>query len=167
MKKETYVQLTTEFLEDFEARIRKEEREKIKNSIIDEDEYIGLDYALSFMSRLMLLNKNGIKKYLFEKNVLDMKDGKYIPKNNSKYVNDILCVKKESLILVMSLNIYVSDYENNNTNNILKAFARNKDGLCMLSYEMHNADEQKNNKKFDRIKTVINKLSSNGDDLND
>lgn len=168
MEKQTYLQLSAEFLQEFEAKIRKDERDRLKKSIIDEEDYIGLEYALGFMTRIMLLNKNGIKKYLYECNVLDMVDGKYVPKNKSKYIDGVICIKKSVLVMVISLNIFVDLNEDNKLDSkIENVRGKNKDKYCMLSYEMHNADEQKNNKKFNRIKTVINKLSSNGDDLND
>lgn len=169
MKKETYIQLSSDFLEEFEAKIRKDERQRIKKLIIDENDYIGLDYVIKFLSRVMLLNGNGIKKYLFEKNILGMENGKYTPKNKSKYIKDILCIHKSIIKKIININVYVEVSETDKLNSVVEMFEdeNTKNTLCMLSYNMHNADEQKNNKKFNRIKTVINKTSNKVVDSND
>jgi len=158
MNKEIVEDLTKHMLADLYELAKKEERNRIEKSISDVNDYIGLEYSLGFLSRIMNLNKNGIKKYLHEKGILEMKNNKYIANENkgTMYINNVLCIKKSIIVKIVSLNIYVEDLELNKLNSKIKELnGKNKDLCCMISYDMHKAENQKNDKKFDRIKKVI------------
>lgn len=153
MRKEFVAEVFEEYLKQFEKDII--ERTRKEFNVDEQDEYVRLESVLPTLSCLLSLTPQGIKKYLKEIGILEIKNSKYVPRENSKLIDDKIYIHKFTLKSIINLTVLVELDETGLLKGKLNKLRMNGILFYLQSYRMSNSKAQNESIKFDRVREFL------------
>lgn len=144
--------IRNEMQKEFDEKCKKMHERITK---VTDDDMIHMNMALTNLATVCDWNVNNIKKYLFSIGILGFENGKYIPKTDSKYIDNRIHIKREIIKELYNTSILVDLKSNDLLDKTVKYYKENKDKEELLCYTLSNADRQRTDEKFENVRILL------------